>query len=85
MKPETAAFLRKAQEFLSKANGMLDNGSSASATLIVVGAVIGAAQFCIYIRQAEIMSTQAQIAKAQLAEMQLEGELGSRLNRLLGR
>ena len=44
-----------------------------AATLIVVGAVVGAAQVWIYIRQAQIMSTQAQIAKAQLAEMQLEG------------
>jgi hypothetical protein len=45
--------------------------------LSVVGTValvvVGIAQVVIYLRQASIMSTQAQIANGQLAETQLEG------------
>jgi hypothetical protein len=42
-----------------------------AAAIVIVAAVVGAAQVKIYIRQAKIMSTQAQIAKGQLAEMEI--------------
>jgi hypothetical protein len=35
--------------------------------------VVGVGQVCLYVRQAGIMNTQAQISERQLAEMQLEG------------
>jgi hypothetical protein len=49
----------------------LPNTLSALGTVALVA--VGVAQVVIYCRQTKIMSTQAQIANSQLAEMQLEG------------
>jgi len=43
------------------------------AAIVVVAAIVGTAQVLIYIRQAAIMRTQAEIAKGQLAVQQSEG------------
>lgn len=50
------------------------------AAIVLVAAMVGTAQVFIYIRQADIMKTQAKIAKGQLTEQQSEGRAWVSIN-----
>jgi uncharacterized protein (UPF0332 family) len=88
VKPETAAFLAKAREFLSKAEGMLDQGWADEAGRAAYLAGFHAAQALLFERTGTIVKTHAGVqsgfARLVKDEVNLDGELRRFLGRAYG-
>lgn len=85
MKPESALFLRKSQEFLDKARGMLDQGWADEAGRAAYLAGFHAAQALIFERSGRLLKTHSGVQTEFALLMKDEPVFDAELRRFLGR